>query len=176
MNIKRIFLIVSFLVISYLFIIKFSKEEHEELIAALQLQKYVECPTGIRLYRLKSGSFLYRIQVQSRLPHDPSITFRILKRCETYMLDSTEKKSNYAVDDYATDGSQLDPNDYDLVGGSLTYLVEEACRKLDYKTEECEPSSNGSGLVSRIVASHPLVAYMLEVVKGFVSFFFRPVK
>ena len=168
MHLKETLLFIILVYTSYLFLLKFSKDENEELITALQVQNHVECPTGITLYRLKSGSYLYRVQVQSKLPHDPAVTFKILKRCETFELDERGQGNDRVIDKSAARHSPVEANDYEKIGLSLSYLVDEACKKQDYTTQECGLTSNGSGLVSRITASYPFMAYLLEVVKGFV--------
>ena len=153
--------------VSYLFMVKFSKEENEELITALQLRDHYECPTGMALFRLKTDSHLYRIQIQSKLPHDPSVTFKILKRCETFDYVADEIDDSHVVDGYATDQNKFSPAEYEPVGGNLAFLISEACNKMVYTTEECDLTvPNGRGLISRLLTSYPALAYWLEVVKG----------
>ena len=174
MNLRQLFMFLVLLYVSYRFLVKYSKGEHEELILALQQWEHNECPTGITLYRLKSNFHLYRIQVQSKLPHDPTVTFRILKRCETFDYTPEyrdDKGDNHPLDKDATERNHLKPDEYVTMDRNLDFLVDDACGKMVYVTEECEKQSPGElGYIARLMTSSPFAAYLLEVVKGYVYF------
>ena len=170
MNLRQFFMISVLLYVSYRFLVKYSKDEQEALILALQQWEHDECPTGIALYRLKSDSQLYRVQIQSKLPHDPTITFRILKRCESFHFNPEhrdDKDNNHLVDKDSTERNRLKPDEFVTMDRNLDSMVDEACSKMVYATEECTEQPAGElGFISRWMTAVPFSGYLLDVVKG----------
>ena len=128
-------------------------------------------PNRYFLYRLKSNNKVYRIQIQSKLPHDPTAMFRILKRCEIFDFypERDAKGDNQHVEKDTTERNHLQPDEFVKMDKNLEYMVDEVCAKMVYATEVCTDQPTGDmGIVSRWMTAFPFSGYLLDVVKGLV--------
>ncbi|KAH3891570.1 uncharacterized protein LOC127855574 [Dreissena polymorpha] len=138
--------VVIFGFISYIFVRRFGKDRHEELIQSLGRYKPDECPAGIALYRLATETTLYKVQIQEKFPHDVSPETKFLKHCsyEDFMSNGTNLLKEYR------EGMQS-------VDTALTHLLRQFCSS---KSEEVVRDSKEA------FEENSTLAYLLEVVKG----------
>ncbi|XP_045172071.2 uncharacterized protein LOC123534079 [Mercenaria mercenaria] len=166
---KQIFLIFFlFCCVSFKFLTKFAVKPEKELIDALGSFSSVECPAGITLYRLKSGSVLYRIQVQNKLPHNIFEKTSLLRKCEKLPIsgDDSGRTKILQYERYELGQGEFDKSIgyYNDVNPDTSYLLKETC-----DISETEPDGLGSfldGETPNSVMSNPFLTYLLQVVKG----------
>ena len=180
MDVKFMFLLLLFIIISYKCFIEFSVSIEEKLVN--KLQEYfedIECPAGISLYRLQQNGILFKVQVQTRLPHNPTVKTKIVKRCETAKSSIGTRPTGMEIFDGTSDKPETDTHDrhfgdlskynYSEIDWATSRLLRDSCEKIEYETYECGvPASNQLNVLLRKAfhSSSNVMSYLLEVVKG----------
>ncbi|XP_060078399.1 uncharacterized protein LOC132557891 [Ylistrum balloti] len=154
---KKILVLLLFIYISYTFIVKFGKEQFDDLLLTLKKYPHVECPKGYMLYKIYAENITHYIQTQQDFSEKRTQDVKF-RRCEQEYL-----KDNITCDGNSDGTAQSScivsyPGDADV--------LHEACISTEnrYKSDALDyiPDKNDS----RQSVFSRLLAYFTEVVYG----------